>query len=196
MDSTDTWQEKAERLPRGKIVRATAGRVSCSPFERGNPLLYRPDLLTQPGEGKLVCLSLCANERVAASHRRKKLDTNELAKPATQPVTIYRRMLVLGNDKTDAGCRLNGSGEANVEIRGLQLSSPSPQTLDIRFPSETFRARKTETARLLRTSSGAGRSNACDPSFCAGSILRVPTSLPCGCGIRVSGCGACCGDDM
>ena len=164
LDSNDTSAGKAGKFQPGRIGPSRAAPSSSPLLQLRDPRPYRIDLRAQAVEWNVIGVGLCANQQVAPDNARKKPNPDQLAKTAAQTISIDGRVFVLRND--DAGSRpeLRGSSVPDIQMRGLHLPPPSPHGLDIRFLREAPGARKTESATLRRTLSGAGRSTACGPS--------------------------------
>lgn len=196
LDSNDTSPGKAVKYRLGRVGSSRAESFASNPVRHHYPRADRIDFRAQVRERNIVRVRLGTNKRVTASDVGEKLKSDELAKPATQTVPVDSGVFMSRNDEPDSWLLESGGGVPDVEVRRLHSPTLPPHDCNVRLLRQSLRTRKAESATLRRISSEAERSAVSDPSSCACSELHVPISLPFACGIRASGCVACCGDDM
>ncbi len=126
----------------------------------------------------------------------KNVHTDELPKPALEPVSIDARVLVLGHHEADAGERMKGSRGAHIQRGGARSLPFVSNPLEIGPARQPLRARERPGIRRRRTSTESGRSIPCVPCGDGGRVPLGPTSSPYAHGSRACGLAWCCADDM
>ena len=108
------------------------------------------DSLDIAAERAKVCavgIRLRANgqvDRGALAQRWLKLDPDELAEPALEPVSLHGTVLMLRHDDSDARMIERGSTYPDVEVRGPDSLPLSNDGQYVATPREPERTRKSE----------------------------------------------------